>query len=156
MSAEPTKTENGVRDFTVRLELKALRKVLRAAALCSVGWIRCFCWSILHVTRRKACSHESSWSHHGAVVGCRGTVVGNVTSPTMLRRHFHDTSTTGSCWYSGVCAHCLPCSIGGSHNGSYRGSIVEASWTTTILYKMCFNRSSMLYCCWMDGHHYFQ
>ena len=107
-------------------------------------------------TRRKACSHESSWNHRGAVVGRRGTVVGNITSPTMLPRHFHDTSTTGSCWCRGVCAHCLPCSIGGSHNGSYRGSIVEASWTTTILYKICFNRSSMLHCFGMDGHHYLQ
>ena len=112
--------------------------------------------STVAYTRRKACSHESSWSRRGALVGRRGTVVGNITSPTMLRRHVHDTSTMGSCWYRGVCAHCLPCSIGGSHNGSYRGSIVEASWTTTILYKMCFNRSSMLYCCGMDGHHYLQ
>ena len=37
MSSELMKRENGVRDFTVRLQLKVLRKVLRAAALRSVG-----------------------------------------------------------------------------------------------------------------------
>ena len=36
-----------VRHFPVRLQLKVLYKVLRAAALCSAGWTRNFCWSIL-------------------------------------------------------------------------------------------------------------
>ena len=49
MPVEPTKRENGVRDFTVRLQLKVLRKVLRAAALRCVGWIWHFRCSILHV-----------------------------------------------------------------------------------------------------------
>ena len=36
-----------VRHFPVRLQLKVLHKVLRAAALRSVRWIRNFRWSIL-------------------------------------------------------------------------------------------------------------
>ena len=42
MLTEPTKKENGVRDFTVSLQLKVLRKVLRAASLRIVGWIQHF------------------------------------------------------------------------------------------------------------------
>ena len=47
--AEPTKRENWARDFTVRLQLNVLRKVLRAASLHIVGWIRHFRWSLLQV-----------------------------------------------------------------------------------------------------------
>ena len=36
-----------VRHFPVRLQLKVLHKILRAAALCGVGWTRNFRWSIL-------------------------------------------------------------------------------------------------------------
>ena len=36
-----------VRYVLVRLQLKALHKVLRAVALRSIGWTRHFCWSIL-------------------------------------------------------------------------------------------------------------
>ena len=42
--------------------------------------------SIVSTTRRKACSHESSWNHRGAVVGRCGTVVGNITGLTTLPR----------------------------------------------------------------------
>ena len=39
MLVEPTKRENRVHDFTVRLQLKVLCKVLQASSLRIVGWI---------------------------------------------------------------------------------------------------------------------
>ena len=46
-SSQASEGGNMVRHFPVKLELKVLHKVLRAAALRSVGWAQHFCRSIL-------------------------------------------------------------------------------------------------------------